>query len=210
MSSQLTCDTVQQNEMVEAYLFDRLSEDERERFEAHYLTCDRCQVEIRKALQLRSAFQAAAAVGSDSAGSPVDAKVRRWHPAVKIGSLLAAATLAGLLLLRPGGLDMSEDPAHRAADVDTQTVTPLTPDGPVPGVEGFHWSVLPGVERYRVTLFDEGGNVLFEEVVTDSVLLVPPNVRLDQGTAYLWKVEAEVGFDRWLSSDLITFSISEE
>jgi hypothetical protein len=39
---------------------------------------------------------------------------------------------------------------------------------------------------------------------------VPDSVTLLPGQAYYWKVEADTGWDRWVSSRLVEFSVGTE
>ena len=69
----------------------------------------------------------------------------------------------------------------------------------------FRWSATSGADRYRLVLFDSAGSALFEGESGDTMLVLPDSVRLAAGTLYLWKVEAETSFDRWVSSELVRF-----
>ena len=65
-----------------------------------------------------------------------------------------------------------------------------------------------GADRYRVTLFDGGGRVLFETQLADTLAALPDSILLDPGRPYLWKVEARTGWQRWSASGLVEFSIA--
>jgi len=49
----LTCDVIVDGELIERYLAGALSETEAEALESHYLTCARCQNELRLAAAIR-------------------------------------------------------------------------------------------------------------------------------------------------------------
>ena len=57
MGDLLTCDAVAARWMIERYLAGKLSEAEAEAFEAHYLTCSRCQRELRVAVAVRDGLR---------------------------------------------------------------------------------------------------------------------------------------------------------
>jgi hypothetical protein len=89
VSDQLTCDVVEREGIAGRYLAGRLGPDREREFEAHYLTCERCQGELHFA-------------------AGMDAVLRGPHVTVRRGTRLwvgatlgAAAALVGLLLLRP-------------------------------------------------------------------------------------------------------------
>ena len=55
MTIPLTCDLVADAGLIERYVAGRLSDDESARLETHYLTCARCQDDIRLATAIRAA-----------------------------------------------------------------------------------------------------------------------------------------------------------
>lgn len=91
MPESLTCDAVEERALVARYLARQLARDEEEAFEAHYLTCGRCQQDIRLGVGLRGSLGEPAARGRRPA--------RLWFTA----GLAAAAVVAGVLVLRPAG-----------------------------------------------------------------------------------------------------------
>ena len=66
---------------------------------------------------------------------------------------------------------------------------------------------MPGAEVYRVTLFDKVGKLLFEMESADTMTALPDSIGLAPGRLYLWKVEARIGWERWVSSELIEFRV---
>ena len=53
MAESLTCDAIVDGDLIERYLAGTLSEAEVEALESHYLTCARCQDELRLAAAIR-------------------------------------------------------------------------------------------------------------------------------------------------------------
>lgn len=120
--------------------------------------------------------------------------------------LAAAAVL--LLVTWPPPLD-ELGPVHRAPPITAATTpVPLAPIGAVAEADVLRWSAVAGADRYRVTLFDAAGRVVYEARLTDTVTALPDSVALAPGRPYLWKVEARTGFDRWAASELVEFSIA--
>ena len=120
---------------------------------------------------------------------------------------LAAAALL-LVLIRPGRIVDYEQ--HRApAILPAATPVPVAPIGSVPAVTELAWHPVPGADRYRVTLFAAGGTVLYETQLADTVTAVPDSIATAPGRRYLWKVEARTGFDRWVASALVEFTIGQ-
>jgi putative zinc finger protein len=130
----------------------------------------------------------------------------RWVYPISISAAAAAAVLLVLLPGRPS----NRLPDHRAPTITAGAApTALAPVGTVAGAPMLQWSSVPGAGRYRVTLFDAQGRVLFETSLTDTAVALPDSLRLAPGKRLLWKVEARVGYNRWVSSPLIEFSIGE-
>jgi hypothetical protein len=80
--------------------------------------------------------------------------------------------------------------------------------GEVAAAPLLRWAAVDGADRYRVTLFDAGGGVLYESELGDTLTALPDSVELTPGRRYLWKVEARTDFDRWVGSELVEFSIA--
>jgi len=74
-------------------------------------------------------------------------------------------------------------------------------------VNDLRWSPVAGADRYRVTVSTPG-----QRGVRDRDLRqrrgVPRFDRLVPDAAYLWKVDARTGFDRWVASDLVEFRVA--
>jgi anti-sigma factor ChrR (cupin superfamily) len=165
----------------------------------HLASCARC----------RAAVAGVSRILSDTAVSRAVVAVerpqwaRRWH--VPVG--VAAAAALALLLAWPRQVDDGE-PVHRAPTITaTPEPVPMSPVGAVADAAALSWAAVAGADRYRVTLFDADGRVVFETLLRDTVASLPDSVTLRPGRPYLWKVEARTGWDRWASSPLIEFTI---
>jgi len=121
---------------------------------------------------------------------------------------LPLAAAAVLLLLTWPPVDI-RGPGHRAPPPATATTpVPLDPIGSVAVADVLRWSAVTGADRYRVTLFDAAGRVVYEARLPDTLAALPDSVVLAPGRTYLWKVEARTGFDRWAASELVEFSVA--
>ncbi len=174
-----------------AYLDRRLDGDEKKRAEAHLAWCSECRLLLTNA---------SATLHRKGASR------RRW---VALGPAVAAAAAIVLFVMLPSRLsDRGDSPAHRdvlgAADA---LPTPIEPRGSVAAVEALVWHRLDRADRYRGTLFDSSGSVLWRSETVDTVALLPDSVRLSTGSTYLWRVEARIGVDRWVESELLRFTI---
>lgn len=209
MTDKLTCEEITERGLVEGYLAGNLSEAETEAFEAHYLTCPRCQTELRLGAGIRELLPEVRTQG----GIPKihDGKrTGKWfrrHAWIGAGAAAAAAVLIGVILLEPAG---REPLPHREGTSETSDVPDVeTPRGDVVAVQTFRWTAVPEADLYRVTLYDDAGDVLWQEETAASNLALPDTLELTLGALYLWQVDARVAWDRWVSSELVRFTITD-
>lgn len=123
----------------------------------------------------------------------------------RIALPLAAAAALLLVFAWPRG---PEGAGHRGQPPVASTPNPIAPVGVVASASPLQWTAVAGADRYRVTLSDTSGRLLYETQATDTVVSLPDSVVLLPGRSYLWLVEARTGFDRWSTSRLVEFSIA--
>ena len=187
------------DETVAALAETRLAADARAAVLPHLATCRRCSsavAAVSRALHDRHVLREVT-------------RVERPHLAWSLRILvpLAAAALL-LVLVRPGRID--DGTGHRDPTISTgATPVPAAPIGSVAAPGQLVWRPVPGADRYRVTVFAAGGTVVFETQLNDTVAALPGSVSLAAGRRYLWKVEARTGFDRWVASALVEFTVVE-
>jgi hypothetical protein len=173
---------------VAAYFDGALSPSDRSRVELHLAECDACRDELRDVARLLRTRP----------------NRRTWY--VPIG--VAAAAAAAVLLFVYPGRDRTAAPTYREPVVTT-TVAPVivAPRGTVEVPRTFVWTAVPRADLYRLTLFDDTGHALWDTQVADTSVSLPASIRLRQGGSYFWKIEAQTGWNRWVSSELIRFSV---
>jgi len=170
---------------------------------AHVAACALC----RRAVA--SVAEALAAVPITHEIEIVEGRRRRVGPLVWIAAPMAAAATVLLLLWSPAD---DRPPGHRGSPPPPPATapTPRSPVGVVSMVNDLRWSHVAGADRYRVTVFDGTGGVVYAAEASDTVVAFPDSVALLPGAAYLWKVDARTGFDRWETSDLAEFRVAAE
>ena len=175
---------------VAAYLDNALAPSDRSRIEAHAAECDECRAEMIEAASLLRTRP----------------RVRRWY--VPAGVAVAAAAAVVLVLwTRPAG-GPAESSGYREPVVTTSVAPAIVaPRGTAAAAHQLVWTAVPRADRYRLTLFDETGSVVWETQTTDTTALLPDRVRVRTGRSYLWKVEAQTGWNRWVASDLVEFTV---
>jgi len=120
-----------------------------------------------------------------------------------------AAAVAFVLLLLPSGGDDGPSPGLRGrTDTSTHALLLITPRGSVDHVDRLVWSSMPRIERYRLRLYDDQGDVLWSLETPDTVVMLPDSVRLSRRVTYFWKVEAQTEWRRWVTSDLVQFQLT--
>jgi len=163
----------------------------------HVASCPRC----RGAVAAVARAIADPAVARELSASPSGR--RRYRIAVP----LAAAAVLLLLLWSPGNDPTS---GHRGAPPPPPATTPIPrfPVGAVAAVRDLRWSPVAGADRYRVTLFDATGSVVYATETSNTDIALPDSIAFVPGAAYLWKVDARTGFDRWVASELAEFRVA--
>jgi len=165
---------------------------------AHLAACARCR---------HAVASVARALSDPAVAREVTAAERRGRR-LPYGLALSAAAAAILLLLAgPRLLDLGR-PVHRAPPLTAAVPVPASPVGVVADADTLRWLAVPGADRYRVTLFDAPGAVLYETQLADTVAILPDSLVLVPGRPYLWKVAARTGWDRWSPSELVEFSLA--
>ena len=177
-------------EQTASYLDRVLTAEERATVEAHLATCVECRDEVATLRPLVSA--------QSSRG-------RLLRAGIALGTAAAAVVV---FLVQPGPVSSPEPSQHRDPPQGSQTVlVPVTPAGLGSRPVMLAWSPLDLAKRYRVFVFDGEGTILYRVEATDSVVPLPDSLRLSPGQPYFWKVEADTGLDRWVSSKLVEFSL---
>ncbi len=174
---------------VGAYLGHELTGDPLRRVELHLARCAACRDEVIEATEILRPSR----------------KVR-WP--VFVPAAAAAAVIILFLGWPQNEGTPTSPPQHREPPLVVATIpAPIAPVGPVAEVGELVWSRAAGADRYRLSLYDESGSVLWRETTADSLLPLPDSVLIETGRTYLWKVEARVGWDVWESSELTEFRL---
>jgi len=173
---------------VAAYVDNGLEAAARARVRSHVAECDDCRGEVIAVARL-------ARTGGR----------RRWMALVP----LAAAAALVLYIAPWQGPSDSTAPVLREPGVTTIVApTPIAPHGAVTALPSLTWSRVPLADRYKVTLFDADGSVLWETQTADTTAVVPPSLRIVVGVPHYWKVAARTEPGRWVASDLTSFTLS--
>jgi anti-sigma factor RsiW len=185
----------------------------------HLADCRRCRGRVASVDRLLRDPNVATALGDVDAPRGASRGLAgsrgRW-----VGGTAALAGLAAALLLvvarpddrrddPPAGVVPLGAPVYREQPVTTTGAPRLiAPTGMVPSADTLRWTSVPKADRYRVTVFDRDGAVAVEEETRDTMLVLRAPLGAASDRLYLWRVEARTGWDRWVESALVEFSIS--
>ncbi len=201
---------------IAAFVEGSLEADSRPGILAHLVSCEECRLAAVSLLEALGAPEVHEALVDLDAGQGDYADARPTLPflagrrrRVLAGAVgLVAAVVAGVLLLRPAEVEVTRPVQHRATDMEeARAPTPLFPVGDVRSVGEFRWSPVSGADLYRVTIYDDGGTVVWEGESQGNRSAVAAGAELQVAVSYFWRVSARVDFDVWLDSRLHEFSI---
>ena len=174
---------------------------------SHLAVCHRCCQATASLVRALQSEPIAAALSEHVA------RRRAINRRLRMGAasaLAAAAGLVGLLTVWPSEPAVTPAPVQREPSVGVAAAAVLQePIGQSAAPEEFRWSPVSGADRYRVTVFDDQANVVWETETQETRAAPPATVGLRPGVQYLWKVAARVAWDRWVDSELVRFSIAE-
>src|SRR5687767_207044 len=138
---------------------------------SHIAECPDCRTamsSLTRALTSPDVSSALAALASTRGGG------RGRH----IRFVLPAAAAALFVALWAGG-DAPPEPRHRAPAITAaDNPEPIAPLGREQQADALRWSAVPGVDLYRVTLFDAVGRVMFEAELQDTLVMLPETIEL--------------------------------
>lgn len=188
------------DDVIASFAEGSLSDAGRRAWTPHLSTCRRCQHELASLVRALNDPQVANAAGAGKRG--------RLRVVGMTFPFVAAAAAVIALVISPDGQPSAPEIQHRAP-VLTPGAAPagVSPVGPVSAVFDLQWSTVPEAQVYRVTLFDADGRALLEAETDEPRMTLPDSLRLAPAQRYLWQVQARIGFDRWVSSDLVEFRV---
>ncbi len=183
----------------------------------HLSACSRCRDQVTSVA--RALRHPSVAAEIDHAAFPSELRVTRSWRFVGLGALTAVAAAAAFMVAGPLAGKRASRPlvsvtnaqTHREPGMTTTTAPSLiAPIGALAAADTFRWTSVPRADRYRLTVFDRDGIVVWEADVGDTAIAWPDSIPGRRGTTYLWKVEARTGWDRWVASEMVEFSLPDK
>jgi hypothetical protein len=179
-------------EQAAGYLDGVLAVADRAAVEAHLAACSDCREEI---VALRTVLKN---VGPGR-------RLPAWTAAA---GLAAAAAL--LVVVYTGDRGDGASPHRDRPPAELQGPLPVAPVGVGPRPKSFHWHPRSGAERYRISLFDSTGGLLFQTETEDTAASLPDSVPILTRVPLYWKAEGMTDVGRWEGSELVEFVVDDK
>lgn len=206
------CREPQMKGTLERYVAGALPELELASFEEHLVECRGCREEVQMAAALREAFIHDEAMATSSSAHAR----RRWLRFAVGGSALAAAAVAGILLVGPAERIESPgvEPTHRDGPGGLQAEGILAMEIMRPADDtalaadsvAFEWEAASPDALYSLSLTDANGDLVWRSTSRDTTVDLPQEVPLKPGV-YFWYVDARLEDGRTASTGAHTFTI---
>lgn len=187
--------------LLSSYELGILSDEERQQFEGHLLECEFCTQELYRTAPITNMIREKRLAPSHSKKELPPIFLRPWAYAAAIA--LVAFTLTALWLLWPD----KKTVVYRGHDETSILV--LSPVGEVTSVNEFKWKAVPDVESYELKVYNEAGEIVWEQIESGLTTILPASVRdtFAPGEPYFWQVETRLSDGETLKSKMIRFWI---
>jgi hypothetical protein len=179
---------------------------------AHLSECEDCRRRLSAVAHLVDDAELRTEIESLESGALRSGLPRRWRPAsiAAIGAF-AAAAVAMLVISLPSKKSESSTPAsesiHREGAITTTAPPRIISPSAVASVnDALRWTSVSGADIYRVQVWNTDGRVVFSTDTRDTSVALPTELN-KAGATYLWEVKARTGWDRWVSSEFLQFTI---
>ena len=170
----MDCKRVEEQDMIERYLTERLSEPETEAFEQHYLECGKCfgELQMRHAAAIELTHRPIQLTPARSSWMPLS-----WQWAMA-SAVIALAVLAGILYIRPR--EEARPPAQQIAAVQQPSAAVLEQLASVDQIPPYVPGLIRGGETNPALIkFQEGMTLYSAQKYADAIAPLSEAARLD-------------------------------
>jgi hypothetical protein len=177
------------------YLDRDVSSEDVRRIEQHLDMCDDCRAEI--VLVARLLDDDGSRQEQPGRPAPVRKRAAAWRLPAGITGFAAAAAVATVLLLQPGGPGLPSDPAE-AERFASEGMSRIETYAPAEGAAvnaselRFAWAD-QGTDSYRITITAEDGGLVWTQSLADTTAVPPLDHTLASGGRFYWFVDAVSG-----------------
>ena len=176
---------------ISGFLDRDLSAEERSSVETHLESCRSCRAAILEVSRLAESYQ----IASADSEAVIPAASRRRTRRLQAGVAIAAAAALAIVWLgsgRGGTQTASMRGATTIAADRRPGIDVISPAEDVLASRNglrFVWKSA-GTGLYQFALLDETGKTVVELEVSDTVLVLPSEIRVEPGHLYFWRVDA--------------------
>ena len=189
VTPELTCESVEERNLVALYAAEKLNEESAEAFEQHYFDCDRCWNEVRRAAEIRASHATSPAERSSTLKT-ADGKVirgpwMRWRVLAVAAAAAFVAVGAWQILRRPPS---PFEPVLRGGSTTSLSMRiEKTPGG---GLR-IAWTPEPTAGSYSVEVIRADGVSMFKREVSGTSLAIDAvSLPRSPGQALYVRIEA--------------------
>lgn len=188
-------------EIIDKYLFNRLTEDEKNTFEEHYFNCPSCFEKMVERDELVAAIKykgqeifkdeyVAEAAKGETWWEKVTSFLtpRQWTTVAVSAALIAVITFGVLPMLKPTSPQFYiNDEAVRGSKITL--ISPVWESETVPSK--FEWKKMGEDVDYKIYIYDNG-NVVWDDTTKENFILLPEKIKKTflSGEKYSWQVKA--------------------
>lgn len=188
-------------EIIDKYLFNRLTDDEKNTFEEHYFNCPSCFEKMVERDELVAAIKykgqeifkdeyVAEAAKGETWWEKVTSFLtpRQWTTVAVSAALIAVIVFGVLPMLKPTSPQfyINED-AVRGSKITL--ISPVWESEKVPSK--FEWKKMGEDVDYKIYIYDNG-NVVWDDTTKDNFITLPEKIKktFASGEKYSWQVKA--------------------
>jgi len=179
---------------------------------AHLSSCSICRGRVAGvSLLLDDASVADEIKQLDQPAATKVARRRRLYGIVP--AVLAAAAVIAVLIAGPGTIRARDSVSSNTVPVSREGVAAaaaapriLSPVTVAGAGDSLRWTSVPEADLYRIRIWNSDGTVVWAGDTRDTTLPIPARV-MSSGGSYLWEIKARTGWDRWVTSDFLEFTV---
>jgi hypothetical protein len=178
----------------------------------HLSECSDCRKRLATVAHLLDDSEIAAEI--DQLGDPQERGRfgRRRIYQISAAAMLAVAAVA-ILLVRPESFSSRDAVSPNAVQMSREEAVStvaapriLSPATVASSTDSLRWTGVPQADLYRIRIWNRDGEIVWATDTRDTTLPMPAELAREGGT-YLWEVKARTGWDRWVTSDFLEFTV---
>jgi hypothetical protein len=179
---------------------------------AHLSNCLVCRSRVAAVSNLLDDPEIVAEIDQlDELPAKIRADRRRFYRMLS-GAIAAAAAVA-IIVAGPGRIGARNNASTDTAQVSREGIVAasaapriLSPITVAVAGDSLRWTSVPQADLYRIRIWNSDGTVVWAGDTRDTVLPMATQL-VSNGGSYLWEIKARTGWDRWVTSDFLEFTV---